>query len=114
VRRLLVSGATIDLKNFDGETALHIACFQGDLETVKAILKPISPTEVIEANLDHYMPQIHGSNMITLMHDMNYEGEQRSQSKKFGQNSYLLLFLFQDKHAFILHPQPAIVDSLNT
>jgi len=74
LRRLLVSGATIDLRNFSGETALHIACRMGDLESCKAVLKPISPSEVIEASLDHYMPQIHGSNMLSLMHDMNYEG----------------------------------------
>lgn len=90
VRRLLVSGATIDLKNWDGETALHIACNQGDLETVKSILRPISPSEVIEANLDHYMPQIHGSNMITLMHDMNYDGESGSSA---ANNKILTLFL---------------------
>ena len=74
VRRLLISGATIDMKNWDGNTALHVSCLTGDLESVKGILKPISPSEVIEANLDHYMPQIQGSNMISLMHDMNYEG----------------------------------------
>lgn len=75
VRRLLVSGATIDLRNLDGETALHVSCSRGDLDSAKAILRPISPSEVIEANLDHYMPQIQGSNMLTLIHDMNYEGE---------------------------------------
>lgn len=75
LRRLLVSGATIDLRNRNGDTALHIACNLGDLDCVKALLKPISPSEVIEAQLHHYTPQIQGTNMIDFIHLMNYEGK---------------------------------------
>jgi len=75
LRRLLVSGGTIDLRNRNGDTALHIACNLGDLDCVKALLKPISPSEVIEAQLHHYTPQIQGTNMIDFIHLMNYEGQ---------------------------------------
>jgi len=75
LRRLLVSGATIDLRNRNGDTALHIACHLADLDCVKALLKPISPSEVIEAQLHHYTPQIQGTNMIDFIHLMNYEGQ---------------------------------------
>ena len=47
VRRLIISGATVDLRDRHGNTALHIACAQSDLETVYEILAPISQKDVI-------------------------------------------------------------------
>lgn len=78
VRQLVVSGATVDVRNQSGNTALHIACESGDLEVVKSILKPISPCEVVDAQLEHYKPQIQGCNLMDMVHEMNYAGEDGS------------------------------------
>jgi ankyrin only family protein len=75
VRQLVVAGATVDLRNKFGNTALHVACENGDLEVAKSILKPISPCEIVEAQLEHYRPQIQGCNLMDMVHDMNYAGE---------------------------------------
>ena len=75
VRQLVVAGATVDSRNKHGNTALHIACTKGDIEVAKSILKPISPCEVVDAQLEHYKPQIQGCNLMELVHEMNYAGK---------------------------------------
>ena len=78
MRQLLVSGATVDLRNRDGNTALHIACDVGDIEVAKSILRPISPSEIVDTyKLAHYRPQIQGCNLLDIVHEMNYAGERR-------------------------------------
>ena len=41
VRRLIVAGANVTLKDRHGNTALHIACNRGYLEVAKALLEPV-------------------------------------------------------------------------
>lgn len=76
VRRLILAGATADKRNKWGNTALHIACERGCLQVAKAILKPITPTEM-NANVQSYRaPDSKSiqrqSNSIDLA---NYEGK---------------------------------------
>lgn len=45
VRRLILAGANPSLRNFRGNTALHLACATGDLGCAKALTDPLSPVE---------------------------------------------------------------------
>ncbi|KAG5335761.1 CACT inhibitor, partial [Acromyrmex heyeri] len=45
VRRLILAGADPSLRNFHGNTALHLACMNGDLACAKALTDPLSPME---------------------------------------------------------------------
>lgn len=45
VRRLVLAGANPALRNFRGNTALHLACATGDLAAAKALTDPLTPVE---------------------------------------------------------------------
>ncbi|XP_012527351.1 NF-kappa-B inhibitor cactus [Monomorium pharaonis] len=45
VRRLILAGADPSLRNSCGNTALHLACRNGDLACAKALTDPLSPME---------------------------------------------------------------------
>lgn len=45
VRRLILAGASPALRNFRGNTALHLTCATGDLASAKALTDPLSPVE---------------------------------------------------------------------
>ncbi|KAL0120999.1 hypothetical protein PUN28_008614 [Cardiocondyla obscurior] len=45
VRQLILAGADSTLRNFRGNTALHLACTSGDLACAKALTDPLSPME---------------------------------------------------------------------
>lgn len=96
VRQLVVSGATIDLRDNLGNTALHIACENGDLDVAKSILKPISPSEVVDVQLKHYKPQVQGCDLLQLVHQMNYAGKHMITKvcqfhEKLCNNAFLLI-----------------------
>ena len=42
IRRLLEAGASPDIPDRNGRTALHLACEQGDLDCAKEILRPLN------------------------------------------------------------------------
>ena len=78
VRRLVTAGATVDVRNKKGNTALHIACEAGDLDIVKAILKPISDVEMSQTKPLYYKVQSKSSHSASSLIDLpNYEGEWR-------------------------------------
>lgn len=45
IRRLVLAGADLSLRNFRGNTALHLACANGDLACAKALTDPLYPME---------------------------------------------------------------------
>lgn len=45
VRRLVLVGADLSLRNSRGNTALHLACASGDLACAKALTDPLYPME---------------------------------------------------------------------
>ncbi|XP_066583486.1 NF-kappa-B inhibitor cactus [Prorops nasuta] len=51
VRDLVLAGVTLALRNFRGNTALHLACAIGDLACARALTEPLSPIE--RNNLQH-------------------------------------------------------------
>lgn len=50
------------IRDGDGNTALHLACMNGDMTTVEALLKPITAAELKEYNRSaHQLPQANAS-----------------------------------------------------
>ncbi|XP_033754938.1 NF-kappa-B inhibitor cactus-like [Pecten maximus] len=45
-RRLVVGGACLEMCDHNGDTPLHIACRQGDADTVRALLEPVRYEEL--------------------------------------------------------------------
>ncbi|XP_018338421.1 PREDICTED: nuclear factor NF-kappa-B p105 subunit-like isoform X3 [Trachymyrmex septentrionalis] len=70
VRRLILAGADPSLRNFHGNTALHLACMNGDLACAKALTDPLSPMErnnLIPGQIVPALPQN--------LEQRNYSGE---------------------------------------
>lgn len=61
----------MDIRDQRGNTALHLACQIGDLECVKALLKPVQVMETNSANLqyDAFMQQVPQN-----LEERNYDG----------------------------------------
>lgn len=45
VRRLMVGGANVEMRDHNGDTPLHIACRRGDLDIVGVLMQPIKQEE---------------------------------------------------------------------
>ncbi|KYM77081.1 NF-kappa-B inhibitor cactus [Atta colombica] len=70
VRRLILASADPSLRNFHGNTALHLACMNGDLACAKALTDPLSPMErnnLIPGQIVPALPQN--------LEQRNYSGE---------------------------------------
>lgn len=74
MRRLILSGATIDMRDRFGNSALHVACEKGDLEVAKAIFRPFSPNELDDVRSLRYRVEGHSLSLLEVVHQMNYEG----------------------------------------
>lgn len=70
VRRLILAGASPALRNFRGNTALHLACATGDLPSAKALTEPLSP---IEKN--YLLPTKKIPALPQNLEQRNYDGE---------------------------------------
>lgn len=72
LRQLLVAGATVDMKDRHGNTALHLACQLGNLESVKALTEPVNVVETESASQQYtaYPPQLPQN-----LEDRNYDGQ---------------------------------------
>nr|AAZ40334.1 IkB [Carcinoscorpius rotundicauda] len=73
VRRLIVAGATVDMRDRHGNTAFHIACERGDMECLRALTTPVTENEVIEANLQYPVDLQYLS--PDFLEHRNYEGQ---------------------------------------
>ncbi|EZA60965.1 hypothetical protein DMN91_005316 [Ooceraea biroi] len=58
VRRLILAGADPSLRNFRGNTALHLACANGDLACTKALTDPLTSMERNELTSGQEVPVI--------------------------------------------------------
>ncbi|XP_067010124.2 NF-kappa-B inhibitor cactus isoform X2 [Anabrus simplex] len=72
VRRLLVAGARVDVRDREGNTALHLACEIGDLECVRSLMEPITVAEAQTASLQYssYQQQVPQD-----LEERNYDGQ---------------------------------------
>ncbi|XP_041371739.1 NF-kappa-B inhibitor alpha-like [Gigantopelta aegis] len=52
VRRLMSAGASVDVRDSHGNTPLHVACREGDVDTVQCLLKPVYYEETLVNKYD--------------------------------------------------------------
>lgn len=83
VRRLVIAGATLDKRDRRGNTPLHLACETGDLDSAKAILQPILPSELREVSgLLSYRTQVAATLQPSdLIDETNNDGTLQSRSR---------------------------------
>jgi len=72
VRRLIMAGADPSLRNFRGNTALHLACANGDLACTKALTDPLTSMERSEYLISEQEPVIPQD-----LEQRNYMGKHR-------------------------------------
>lgn len=74
VRRLIASGATINLIDEHGNTGLHLACRTGDLNLVKQFFQPITKNEAVSAKLSYGVSTNSFSFQKFILNEKNFEG----------------------------------------
>lgn len=70
VRRLILAGANPAVRNFRGNTALHLTCATGDLTAAKALTEPLSPVEK-----NYLLPSKKVPALPQNLEQRNYDGE---------------------------------------
>ena len=91
VRRLVVAGATTDIRDTEGNTPLHLAAKRGYLRCAKALLGPISVEEMKEAAVaTAFNP---GRQLRAVLDLKNYHGEHSVHLATFGQHFEFIRFL---------------------
>ncbi|XP_070152183.1 NF-kappa-B inhibitor cactus-like [Polyergus mexicanus] len=70
VRRLVLAGADLSLRNFCGNTALHLACANGDLACAKALTDSLYPMERNKLTPGQKIPALPQN-----LEQINYNGE---------------------------------------
>ncbi|KAK1116797.1 hypothetical protein K0M31_018077 [Melipona bicolor] len=70
VRRLVLAGANPTLRNFRGNTALHLACATGDIASAKALTDPLT---LVERN--YFLPGKKIPPLPQNLEQRNYDGE---------------------------------------
>lgn len=69
-----MAGATLDVQDHNGNTPLHLACRQGDLDCVQAMLAPITKYEIEDACCS-YQIYIQEHDLSCLINMKNYDGK---------------------------------------
>lgn len=73
VRRLLCGGAAADIRDRNGNTALHLAVSAGDIACVRALTEPITVAETNAAELRYAPYSRHSTSSVRDLY--NYDGE---------------------------------------
>lgn len=90
VRRLVVAGATNDIRDQEGNTPLHLASKRGYLECAEALLRSISVEELKDASV--VSSDVH-NNLRSILDLKNYHGEHSIHLATFGQHYNFIRFL---------------------
>jgi ankyrin repeat protein len=90
VRRLVVAGATTDIRDLEGNTPLHLAAKRGFLDCAEALLRSISVHELEEASVAVGSSSSCSRSVIDLK---NYQGEHCIHLATFGQHSDFIRLL---------------------
>lgn len=93
VRRLVVAGATTDIRDTEGNTPLHLAAKRGHLRCAKALLGPISVEEMKEAAVATAAFHPPGRQLRAVLDLKNYHGEHSVHLATFGQHFEFIRFL---------------------
>jgi len=90
VRRLIIAGATNDIRDQEGNTPLHLASKRGYLECAEALLRSISVEELKDASV--VSSEVH-NNLHSILDLKNYHGEHSLHLATFGQHYNFIRFL---------------------
>merc|ERR1711902_174342 len=90
VRRLIVAGATSDIRDLEGNTPLHLASKRGYLECAEALLRSISTEELKEACVNASSSHL---SLHKILDTKNYQGEHSVHLATFGQHYNFIRFL---------------------
>merc|ERR1712032_1339645 len=90
VRRLIVAGATSDIRDLEGNTPLHLASKRGYLECAEALLRSISTEELKEACVNASSSHM---TLHKILDTKNYQGEHSVHLATFGQHYNFIRFL---------------------
>jgi ankyrin repeat protein len=91
VRRLVVAGATTDIRDTEGNTPLHLAAKRGYLRCAEALLGSISVEEMKEAAI---AAAFHPGRQLRAVLDLkNYHGEHSVHLATFGHHLDFIRFL---------------------
>ena len=90
VRRLVVAGARLDVRDREGNTPLHLAARRGNLECGEALLKPVSVQEMSEQSQSHVLYTQLPVDVIDLC---NHAGEACVHLAAMGGHAHFLRFL---------------------
>ena len=71
VRRLVLAGADLSVRNYHGNTALHLAITAGDLQCTRALTEPIDPSESSRSS-------VRVAKLPQDLQQRNYHGKKRS------------------------------------
>ncbi|CAG2171659.1 unnamed protein product, partial [Oppiella nova] len=92
VRRLVISGATVDLRDRHGNTALHIACAQSDYTAVCQLISPIRDRELHSAHVVNYT--VDSQHLpVHYLELRNYEGETSLHLAAYHKNKNIIELL---------------------
>ena len=90
VRRLVVAGARLDVRDREGNTPLHLAARRGNLECGEALLKPVSVQEMSEQSQSQVLYSQLPVDIIDLC---NHIGESCVHLAAMGGHAHFLRFL---------------------
>lgn len=84
IRRLLEAGASPDIPDRNGRTALHLACEQGDLDCVKEIVRPLNDKRWNEDVKER---------VYNMLHERDYNGFTALHSAVFTHSVQIVSYL---------------------
>ena len=91
VRRLVVAGARLDVRDNEGNTPLHLAARRGNLECGEALLKPVSVQEMSEQSQGQ--PVLYSQLPVDVIDLCNHAGESCVHLAAMGGHAHFLRFL---------------------
>jgi ankyrin repeat protein len=92
VRRLVVAGARLDIRDREGNTPLHLAARRGHVECGEALLKPVNIQEMTQSNPDQ-MPSVYTQLPADIIDVPNFQGEHAVHLATMGGHVAFLQFL---------------------